>query len=274
MNEPLVPHEPIAAAPVELRASTMPTADRQVPNRYHLAIAKDWTIVHVFGGVSMYCLLRAMSVGIARPELEVQQMTTLFVAPVPAAELVADVEILRAGRRTVHVSADLRAAGSSEVLARAHAVFGTPDEQRQVQPSIACPLAPLPAELITRPHNPEQRFPMDERTDWRPVDQRSGTHTTLAWERLREGEVHREAVVIFGDILGAAVEATSANFVLSLEISMRFIHTPATPWVLQEAEVWHASSGYVSGPARLWDERGNLCAIVNQTALLRPAPQG
>jgi len=30
-----------------------------------------------------------------------------------------------------------------------------------------------------------------------------------------------------------------------------------------------ASDGYATGPARLWDEQGRLCAIATQTAHLR-----
>jgi acyl-CoA thioesterase len=57
--------------------------------------------------------------------------------------------------------------------------------------------------------------------------------------------------------------------VLSLEIGIRFVATPVTPWVLQEIEAWHVGDGYATGPARLWDEDGNLCAIATQTANLR-----
>jgi hypothetical protein len=38
---------------------------------------------------------------------------------------------------------------------------------------------------------------------------------------------------------------------------------------LQEIEAWHVGDGYATGPARLWDERGQLCAIATQTANLR-----
>ena len=54
--------------------------------------------------------------------------------------------------------------------------------------------------------------------------------------------------------------------VLSLEIGIRFVRTPVTSWVLQEIEAWHIGDGYATGPARLWDEDGNLCAIATQTA--------
>jgi acyl-CoA thioesterase len=57
--------------------------------------------------------------------------------------------------------------------------------------------------------------------------------------------------------------------VLSLEIGIRIVRAPATNWVLQEIEAWHVGDGYATGPARLWDEEGRLCAIATQTANLR-----
>ena len=57
--------------------------------------------------------------------------------------------------------------------------------------------------------------------------------------------------------------------VLSLEIGIRFVARPVTAWVLQEIEAWHVGDGYATGPARLWDEAGRLCAIATQTAHLR-----
>ena len=44
---------------------------------------------------------------------------------------------------------------------------------------------------------------------------------------------------------------------------------------LQEIEAWHIGDGYATGPARLWDEDGRLCAIATQTAhLRRHVPEG
>lgn len=268
-----VPGTSVPRPVVELRTATTLTLDVAQSNRYHATLTDDWTIVHVFGGVSMYCLLRAMSEHLDRDELEVQQMTALFLAPVPAGAVVADVDVLRNGRSTAQVSADLRTPGAPTSLVRAHAVFGTPDRAPEAGMSLVCPLVPPPAQLVTRPHSADHHFPMGDRTEWRPIDRQSTGPEKLAWERLREGVVHREALVIHGDILGAAVEAVSPSFILSLEISIRFIRTPTTPWVLQHAQVSHLSDGYTTGPASLWDEEGSLCAIVNQTALVRPSPQ-
>jgi acyl-CoA thioesterase len=91
---------------------------------------------------------------------------------------------------------------------------------------------------------------------------------------LADGCYDPLALAIHGDVIGPAVGAGLGPIdvpfmVLSLEIGIRFVATPATPWVLQEIEAWHVGDGYATGPARLWDEQGNLCAIATQTANLR-----
>jgi acyl-CoA thioesterase len=108
-----------------------------------------------------------------------------------------------------------------------------------------------------------------------PLDD-PGKGTFLGWVRLIEGETDRLALAVHGDVIGPAVgralgphETRGMFMSLSLEIGIRFIRTPATPWVLQEIEAWHIGDGYATGPARLWDERGQLCAIATQTAHLR-----
>jgi acyl-CoA thioesterase len=107
-----------------------------------------------------------------------------------------------------------------------------------------------------------------------------------AWEihvlgavRLARGEPHLLALAVHGDVLGPAVgrglgPQPDPFMVLSLEIGIRFIAPPVTSWVLQEIEAWHVGDGYATGPARLWDEAGHLCAIATQTAHLRVFREG
>ena len=100
------------------------------------------------------------------------------------------------------------------------------------------------------------------------------------WTRLQcepqlpDGSYDPLALAVHGDVIGPAVgqglgPIGQPFMVLSLEIGIRFVATPVTPWVLQEIEAWHVGDGYATGPARLWDEDGNLCAIATQTANLR-----
>jgi acyl-CoA thioesterase len=101
----------------------------------------------------------------------------------------------------------------------------------------------------------------------------------MSWVRLIEGDPHLLALAVHGDVLGPAVGRAlgpldTPFMVLSLEIGIRFITTPVTSWVLQEIEAWHVGNGYATGPARLWDEDGRLCAIANQTAHVRVFKHG
>ncbi|MDQ1477771.1 MAG: Thioesterase-like superfamily, partial [Actinomycetota bacterium] len=113
---------------------------------------------------------------------------------------------------------------------------------------------------------------------WRPASPLDdpGKGHFLSWVRLRETEPHLLSLAVHGDVLGPAVgralgppDAGGMFMVLSLEIGIRFVRAPVTSWVLQEIEAWHIGDGYATGPARLWDEAGNLCAIATQTANLR-----
>ena len=108
-----------------------------------------------------------------------------------------------------------------------------------------------------------------------PLDD-PGRGQFLSWVRLREGEPDLLSLAVHGDVIGPAVgrvlRATDPDGMfmsLSLEIGIRFVRAPATSWVLQEIEAWHIGDGYATGPARLWDETGALCAIATQTAHLR-----
>jgi acyl-CoA thioesterase len=114
-----------------------------------------------------------------------------------------------------------------------------------------------------------------------PLDD-PGVGRFMSWVRLKhdarlpDGTRDPLVLAVHGDVLGPAVgrglgarENGQPTMVLSLEIGIRFIATPATPWVLQEIEAWHVGDGYATGPARLWDEELRLCAIATQTAHLR-----
>jgi acyl-CoA thioesterase len=123
-----------------------------------------------------------------------------------------------------------------------------------------------------RLHSPVVHFNFDDRTEWRPISGLDDPHSdkVLAWERLRVGEPDLLSLALHSDVLGIAVEQQGPYTVLSLEIAIRFVSAPTTPWLLQEIEAWHVADGYATGPARLWDEERRLCAIINQTAQVRP----
>ena len=257
----------------DLRAATMLAADSARPNRFHANISEDWTIVHVFGGVLMYTALRAMSEVLTRDGFSLMSATALFLAPVPPGPLTIDVDVLRSGRRAAQLAADLVLPGNDTKALRVHAVFGAYHDIDFGFQDVECPVVPSPNEVNVRRHSPLVHFNFDDRTEWRPV---SGVgdlegSRVLSWERLHVGGPDLMSLALHSDVLGLAVEQRGPYTVLSLEIGIRFIHAPTTPWVLQEIYAWHVGDGYATGPARLWDEDGRLCAIVTQTAQIRPA---
>jgi acyl-CoA thioesterase len=265
----------------DIRHDTALSADATIPGRFHALIPDAWKVVYVFGGVSMYAALRAMTESLARDDLELVTANAIFLAPVPPGEITIDVEVLRDGRRASQVAADLRVPGVDGPALRVHGVFGAPhDTELGFQdvrfPEVSSPAnTPLPPDDPGRP-NPFGQINFHQQTEWRPVSPLDdpGKGQFMAWVRLARGEPDRLSLTVHGDVLGPAVGRAIGPqdepfMVLSLEIGIRFVRVPVTPWVLQEIEAWHVGDGYATGPARLWDEEGNLCAIATQTANVR-----
>jgi acyl-CoA thioesterase len=255
-----------------LRDSTVLSRLSEGVCRFASEISTDWTVVHVFGGVGMYVALRAMVEALNRNELSPLTATALFLAPLPAGHVLIDVDSLRQGRGTAQLIARVRPADSDEPAISVQALFGGMRPAGLTFQSIEPPVVPPPQDVPARRHNPGMHFAADDRTEWRPILGLDDPHDgrVLAWQRLRVWEPDLLALTFHSDILGSTIQPRGFS-TASLEIAVRFLATPATAWVLQEVEAWHVGDGYATGPARLWDERGRLCAIVNQTAVLRPA---
>jgi acyl-CoA thioesterase len=266
--------------PRDLRDDTALTADPDRPGRFHANIPDGWKVVYIFGGVSMYAALRAMEEALGRDDLELVTANAIFLSPVPSGPISIDVEVLRDGRRASQVAADLRVPGGDGPALRVHGVFGAAHDTELAHQEVRFPEVPGPHDVempALRP-NPFGEINFHEQTEWRPVSPLDdpGKGHFLSWVRLRESEPHRLSLAVHGDVLGPAVgralgppDERGMFMVLSLEIGIRFVRTPVTTWVLQEIEAWHVGDGYATGPARLWDEDGHLCAIATQTAHLR-----
>ena len=264
----------------DLRADTALTRDPANPSRFRGEINEGWKVVYVFGGVTMYTALRAMQEALNRPELPLVTANAIYLAPVPPGPITIDVEVLRDGRRASQVAADLRVGDSDQVALRVHGVFGAAHDTDLTFQEVRCPEVPRPQDSPEPPTdrpNPFGHIPFHEQTLWRPVSPLDdpGRGQFLSWVRLaRDADPDLLTLAVHGDVLGPAVgrgigPRDDPFMVLSLEIGIRFIATPVTAWVLQEIEAWHIGDGYATGPARLWDERGKLCAIATQTANVR-----
>jgi acyl-CoA thioesterase len=264
----------------DIRSDTVLTRDASHPGRFHAEIPDAWKVMYVFGGVSMYAALRAMQEALDRPELPLVTANAIFLAPVPPGPITIDVDVLRDGRRASQVAADLRVPGGDGPALRVHGVFGMAHDTDLTYSEVRFPEVPRP-DALPPPPVPERPNPFGEinfhkQTDWKPVSplDEPGVGHFMSWVRLLEGEPDLLALAVHGDVLGPAVGRAIGPrdepfMVLSLEIGIRFVRVPATPWVLQEIEAWHIGDGYATGPARLWDEEGRLCAIATQTAHLR-----
>jgi acyl-CoA thioesterase len=276
----------------DLRADTTLTPDAARVGRYRAEIPEGWRVVYVFGGVSMYTALRAMQEALDRSDLPLVTANAVFLAPVPPGAVEIDVEILRDGRNASQVAADLHVPRSGPAL-RVHGVFGRAHDTDLEFQDVPVPEVPLPHQCAPPPEperpNPFGPIPFHDQTAWLPVSPLDdpGSGRFASWVRLEraarlpDGSLDPLTMAVHGDVLGPAVgrglgPRETPTMVLSLEIGIRFIRTPATPWVLQEIEAWHVGSGYATGPARLWDEELRLCAIATQTAKVTrgrlPAP--
>jgi acyl-CoA thioesterase len=271
--------------PRDLRADTTLTADAHVAGRYHADIPEGWRVLYVFGGVSMYTALRAMQEALDRPDLPLITANAIFLAPVPPGPVEIDVDVLRDGRNASQVAADVHVPDSGPAL-RVHGVFGRAHDTELEFQDVPVPEVPPPHRLAPPPPperpNPFGEIPFHQQSAWLPVSPLDdpGRGRFSCWVRLHreprlpDGTPDPLMLAVHGDVLGPAVGRAlgprdTPTMVLSLEIGIRFITTPVTPWVLQEIEAWHIGDGYATGPARLWDEEMRLCAIANQTAHLR-----
>ena len=267
--------------PRDIRDDTALTADPERPGRFHAHLPDAWKVVYIFGGVSMYAALRAMQEHLGRTDLSLVTANAIFLSPVPAGPITIDVDVLRDGRRASQVAADLCVPGVDGPALRVHGVFGAAHDKELSHQEVRFPEVPGPADVEMPPErpNPFGQINFHEQTEWRPVSPLDdpGKGHFLSWVRLRETEPHLLSLAVHGDVLGPAVgralgppdDSAQMFMVLSLEIGIRFVRAPVTPWVLQEIEAWHVGDGYATGPARLWDEDGRLCAIATQTAHLR-----
>ena len=182
----------------------------------------------------------------------VGNLTRLFESPEPLVEMFADSQIAQG----LNYLVDTSATGDDGHLANPAVPIA---ERLRFIRSIEILFVRLFAERCT-PHLSH----LDE----------PGVGHFMSWVRLLEGEPDLLTLAVHGDVLGPAVGRAIGPrderfMVLSLEIGIRFVRVPVTPWVLQEIEAWHIGDGYATGPARLWDEDGRLCAIATQTAHLR-----
>lgn len=287
----------------DFAADTAVTPVPGAPGTFTADLSEAWKVFYAFGGATMAVALRAAQAGLDREDLAPVSATAVYAAPVPCGEMTIDTRILRAGRSAAQVTADLRAGGADERAGETDlhltAIFGAPHESRLefcdvTYPEDALPLAesvppdPMPAD------SPFAAINYHHQTEWLPARpgggfrgegwEPGGPARALAWHRLKEtprladGTVDPIAYCLPADVIGPAIVAKigpemATNpplLMLSLEISLQFVATTTSPWLLQHTRAHHSANGYAWGSVELWGEDRQLLAFGTQRAHVRP----
>lgn len=296
----------VAAADVpvgDFALDTAVVADPDVTGRFHGELSEAWRVFYAFGGCSMAVALRAAQHAVGRDDLTPVSASAVFAAPVPCGPLVVDTTVLRAGRSAAQVTASLRPGGSDDTAVHLAAVFGAPHNTHVSFVDATWPEDAIAVEDTELPPPPPEDSPFrninyHRQTDWRPAmagmafrstdEWIPGPARSLSWHRLlkeprlADGTIDPIAYCAPADILGPAIFSRLGPLgpdnppflVLSLEISLQFLATTTSPWILQHTRVPHAGEGYAHSYVELWDSDRRLVAIANQRGHIRPvAPE-
>jgi len=248
--------------------------------------------------VTMAAAASAARAHVADPRYTLRNASAMFLSPIPAGPLRLDARTLRAGRGSRQVTVDVAALGRE----------GTPGDGRRsdlhlmatfapdqsIDTRFAEPLppdVPDPEDIRYRvPHEyPVHRLNYSKSVEvktamghlpWDP-DFEPGEAKWAGWFRFRKpprlpnGELDPLAYIAASDILGPAMlqkrgPAAAPMLVISLELSVHFLASTRSEWLLQQSEVFQAADGYVSGMVHLFDRDRNLVATGIHRALMRP----
>ena len=223
--------------------------------------------MYIFGGViDVHGAARDAGSARPRPSSTLVTANAIFLAPVPPGPITIDVEVLRDGRqRVAGRGRPPRPRRRRPGVARARRVRRartTPISRIQ---EVRFPEVPRPAPRSRRRRtdrpNPFGEINFHEQTEWRPVspldDPGKGQflvvgaalHDAVPTTRSTRSASRCTATCSAPRSAARSARPTNGTFmVLSLEIGIRFVATPVTPWVLQEIEAWHIGDGYATGP--------------------------
>lgn len=263
--------------------------DADVPSRYTLDLSPAWNVFYTFGGMSMAVALRAVERELARDDLRPLTAHALFMQPVSDGPVEIDVTVLRNGRGAAQATADLRNAHHEGPALHLTTTFAAEAPSLADYVDAQFPDVPPPEECEPPPPRPDDspfaNINFHQQTDWRPTSWwdpetwEPGAARQTSWTRfvkeprLPDGTIDPISLTIPADTLGGAVGrrvGPTPFFVLTLELSVHFIATTTSPWVLQDVVSPHAGGGYATGHVYLWDEHRRLLCFALQRARLRP----
>lgn len=269
------------------------TADADAPSRFRSVLSDRWNVIYAFGGVTMAAAASAARTYVDDPRYRLRSATASFLAPMKAGPLRYDVRALRAGKGSRQLTVDVAAEGAPEDHTDLHVTTTfAPDQPIDtrftdpVPPEVPDPEAiryevpaDYPVHRLNYHRSVEVKTAMGH-LPWDP-DFQPGEAKWAGWFRFRKppflpsGELDPLGYIPAADILGPAMlqkrgPTAPPMLVISLELSVHFLATTRSEWLLQQSEVFQAADGYVSGMVHLWDRDRNLVATGIHRALMRP----
>lgn len=292
---------PTSVAAGDFARDTDVRPDERVAGRFHADLPEAWRVFYAFGGCTMAVALRAAQRALDRDDLHPVSATAVFVSPVPCGPMTIDTEVLRSGRSAAQATATLRPGDSGEgpVGVQLTAVYGARHDSHVDFVEATWPDDVVPIDETEEPPPPPEDSPFrninyHEQTIWRPAmrgmafrsadEWAPGPARSLSWyrllvePRLPDGTIDPVSYCAPADILGPAIFSRLGPLgpdnppflVLSLEISVQFVATTTSPWILQHTRVPQASDGYAYSQVELWDPDRRLLALATQRGHIRP----
>jgi acyl-CoA thioesterase len=285
--------------PGDLLEDTRVEAIPERPGRLRANLSNAWNVVYVFGGTTMALAVSAARAALSQPQFDLLSASCTFLAPVSAGAIELETRTLRRGKGSEQIAVDLYEGANEGPSVHLVASFGPKRESALEHVTAPFPGAIKPAEIpefVPRPgasmllmpyyHSVETRVvprPAEAQGSAREQDRADAQGETpwLGWLRFKNtprtgtGELDPLAYVAACDMIAPALRELRGKkaapvLVVSLEITLHFFARTDSEWLLQDARIYQAGDGYVTGAVNLWDERQRLVAYALQRAVLRP----
>ncbi len=280
----------------DLLRDTRVSPDTTREGRYRTEIPDSWNMLYAFGGLTMATAVQAARETLTQKSFDLLSASATFLAPIHAGPASIDVRTLRRGKGSEQMAVDLRAGEGDHSDLHVSVTFGP---KRASDTRFADPERPdVPAPADTHPPTPPPDFPTLDLPYYKSVEIKScigrmpwdqtwegGRARWVGWFRFThtprraDGTLDPLAYIPPCDMIGPALlqargPKASPVMVVSLEISVHFLESTRSEWLLQDTQMYHAGDGYASGMVHLWDESGALVAHAIQRAVMRPLPGG
>ena len=272
----------------DLLEDTSVSRDPEHPQRWHGDISNAWNILYVFGGTTMATAVSAARAALTQPSFELLSATGTFLAPLSAGKIALETRTLRAGKGSETISVDLAGADTGKPALHLVASFGPTRPNDTALLDVPYPGAPDPEtipEHVPKPGSSMLLIPYYHSVETRVVTKASDSDPAhgarwQGWLRFKktprraDGQLDPLAYVAACDMIGPALRmgrgrGATPQLVVTLEISLHFYQATDSEWLLQDAHIYQAGNGYVSGSVNLWDQRQRLVAHALQRAVLR-----